>query len=295
MRPIGDCAPAATCHATAPYESHSPRCVQLMGQGCGVWGGRGSLCCWLSPACPLHHLLPPPPLLQPHHHLPSQKNSRSSHSPTSGVQPCRFSNRCSSSWTVRALNAGLAQFTAAQYHNALYAAAVLVRLPSRTGCEMWNVYGPTKTAPPLISPYTTTHTVCCASVTPASDPELLASRSVYACTLREGMRPSNTHSTCTHSLHLPYVCLLRHWHIDACPRLDVHICAVHLRSLGSSPDAVKSYRTYPWSPRWPPQEMASRIATFLAAELPLFLGLKPAAPPIATGGTQAAAAAGAAH
>ena len=67
--------------------------------------------------------------------------------------------------------------------------------------------------------------------------------------------------------------------------------AFHIRAcrqLGTGPDGTKSFREYPWSPRWGAPEMAVRIHNFVKGELQTFLRLRNA---IATAGLVGAAAA----
>ncbi|KAG2488486.1 hypothetical protein HYH03_012990 [Edaphochlamys debaryana] len=57
------------------------------------------------------------------------------------------------------------------------------------------------------------------------------------------------------------------------PRFPADKPAITLHSARqlSAPDAARTYREYPWSPRWAPREMAARIHNWLLEELPSFM------------------------
>jgi len=54
------------------------------------------------------------------------------------------------------------------------------------------------------------------------------------------------------------------------------------------PDVTQTFTEYPWSPRWPPHQMASRILSFLSNVMPAFVGRGPSATPAAASSVAAA-------
>jgi len=58
------------------------------------------------------------------------------------------------------------------------------------------------------------------------------------------------------------------------PGLDATRCIVHAlcRQIGK-PDATHTFNELPWSPRWAPTLMASRILSFLQSAVPALLGV----------------------